>query len=79
MTQPVPSPTVLAVDTAQERCAVALRVAGATAVTRTLAEPKGHAEALLPLIGEVLAQANLQYRDVHLLAATTGQIGRAHV
>ena len=72
MTQPVPSPTVLAVDTAQERCAVALRVAGATAVTRTLAEPKGHAEALLPLIGEVLAQANLQYRDVHLLAATTG-------
>jgi tRNA threonylcarbamoyladenosine biosynthesis protein TsaB len=60
------------VDTAQECCAVAVRAAGATVASRTLAQPKGHAEALLPLIAEVLGQAHVQYRDLHLLAATTG-------
>lgn len=51
---------------------MAVRIAGVTAASRTLTEPKGHAEALLPLIAEVLGQAHVQYRDLHLLAATTG-------
>jgi tRNA threonylcarbamoyladenosine biosynthesis protein TsaB len=67
-----PFPVVLAIDTAQEQCAVALRVAGRTAATRTLPEPKGHAEALLPLVAAVLAEAGMAYANLQLLAATTG-------
>lgn len=75
----VPSPAsplsalnVLAVDVAQERCAVAVRAGGRTVATRTLTEARGHAEALLPLLAQVLADAGMHYRDLHLLAATTG-------
>lgn len=72
MTPSTPFLTVLAIDTAQEHCAVAVRVAGRTAAARKRTEDKGHAEALLPLIADVLAEAGQTYANVQLLAATTG-------
>lgn len=72
MASPISALNVLAIDTAQERCAVAVRAGGRTVATRTLTEPKGHAEALLPLLAQVLADANLAYGELQLLAATTG-------
>ena len=72
MASPISALNVLAIDTAQERCAVVVRAGGRTVATRTLTEPKGHAEALLPLLAQVLADAGLTYGDLQLLAATTG-------
>lgn len=63
---------VLAIDSAQERCAVAVRAAGRTVAQRVLTGGKGHAEAVLPLVAETLAAAGVGYGDLQLLAATTG-------
>jgi tRNA threonylcarbamoyl adenosine modification protein YeaZ len=66
---------VLALDTAAENCAVALAESGdglSVLARRSEAIGRGHAERLMPMIGEVLAEAGLTYADLARIAVTTG-------
>ena len=65
---------VLAIDTALEACSVAvLDIAQPQAmVHETLPMARGHAEALMPLIGRVVQKSGLQYEEFDRIAVTVG-------
>jgi tRNA threonylcarbamoyladenosine biosynthesis protein TsaB len=63
---------ILAFDTSVAACSVAL-CRGETVLARAGAlMERGQAEALVPMIEDVMAQANLAYRDLDRLAVTIG-------
>lgn len=62
---------VLALDTALMSCGVAV-VAGDAVARRVEARQRGHAERLMPMIGETLAAAALDFTDIDLIAVTVG-------
>jgi tRNA threonylcarbamoyladenosine biosynthesis protein TsaB len=62
---------LLAIETATECCSVAL-IAGAQLHQRSEIAPRRHAELLLPMCEEVLAEAGLARRDVNVLAVGQG-------
>ena len=66
---------ILAIDTAGDNCAVALAQTGNglnVLARRVAAVGRGHAERLMPMIGEALAEADLAYGDLERIAVTTG-------
>jgi tRNA threonylcarbamoyl adenosine modification protein YeaZ len=66
---------ILALDTAGDNCAVALARTGdgsSLLARRCEAIGRGHAERLMPMIGEALAEAGLTYADLERIAVTTG-------
>ncbi len=66
---------ILALDTSMGACSAAvLRRDGAAQVlfARQEVMARGHAEALLPMVAEVLAEAGLAAGEIDLIAATTG-------
>lgn len=66
---------ILALDTSMGFCSAAvLRTAGSgqTRVLREAEMLRGHAEALMPMVEAVLAEANLRPRDLDTIAATQG-------
>jgi tRNA threonylcarbamoyl adenosine modification protein YeaZ len=62
----------LAVDTALGACSVAITADGATRAHRWVAMPRGHAEALAPMVDEAMGEAGLAFADLDRLAVTTG-------
>ncbi|MDZ3835987.1 MAG: tRNA (adenosine(37)-N6)-threonylcarbamoyltransferase complex dimerization subunit type 1 TsaB [Rhodospirillales bacterium] len=62
---------ILAIETSAAACSAALWSDG---VVRERTEPmtRGHAERLVPLIGEVLAEAEAAYAQLELIAVTVG-------
>jgi tRNA threonylcarbamoyladenosine biosynthesis protein TsaB len=67
---------LLAFDTAGPECAAAL-ADGASGAPRIVARRserigRGHAEALMPMVDEVLAEAGVDYADLRRIAVTTG-------
>ncbi len=62
---------LLALDTATERCSVALRVDGQT-IERSIELPRGHADLVLPMVEEVLKEGGLQLRDLDGIAYGRG-------
>lgn len=62
---------LLALDTATERCSVALQVDDEVRV-REAVTPRGHAELILPMIADVLREAGVQLRDLDALAYGRG-------
>ena len=74
MTAGQTSGPLLAIDTAFEHCSAGLYDL-ATGFMLASAEPvigKGHAERLMGIIGDVLAEAGLRYGDLSRLAVTVG-------
>jgi len=62
---------ILALDTATSSCSVALWAEGVKAC-RAKAMERGHAEALMPMVVEVMAETGVAFRDVDLMAVTVG-------
>lgn len=63
---------LLAIDTSEETCSVALLCASDVLAAKAERLGRGHAERLLPLIDECLAAASLSYDDLSKVAVTTG-------
>jgi tRNA threonylcarbamoyladenosine biosynthesis protein TsaB len=62
---------LLAIDTATEQCSVAIRIAGETLERRVLTS-RSHAEMLLPMIEEIMAEAGCALADLDGLAFGRG-------
>ncbi|TNE67114.1 MAG: tRNA (adenosine(37)-N6)-threonylcarbamoyltransferase complex dimerization subunit type 1 TsaB [Alphaproteobacteria bacterium] len=62
---------VLAIDTSEACCSAAL-VSGRALASRVEPIGRGHAERLLPLIDELMAEAGLAFGDLDRIAVTTG-------
>lgn len=62
---------VLAIDTATERCSVALRVGGRS-IERALDTARGHADIVLPMVEEVLREAGLTLKELDGIAYGRG-------
>ncbi len=65
-------PAVLAFDSAGAGCSAAVWRGGAVAARRHAAMTRGQAEALMPMIAAVLAEAALEVGALDLIAVTTG-------
>ena len=63
---------VLALDTATTACSAALMRGGAVRARRHAAMTRGHAEALMPMIEDVMAEAGEAYANLDLIATTVG-------
>ena len=63
---------LLAFDTAAGACSAAVWGGGAVVARRYQRRARGHAEALMPMIEAVLAEADLDYADLDALAVTRG-------
>lgn len=62
----------LAVDTALGACSVAITSGGTALARHWVAMPRGHAEALAPMVGLAMAEAGLGFADLDRLGVTTG-------
>lgn len=62
---------LLAIDTATERCSVALRLDGRT-IERASEQPRGHADLILPMVESVLQEAGLRLTDLDGIAYGRG-------
>lgn len=62
---------VLALDTASEACSAAVLVDGRL-VTRSVAIGRGHAEVLMPMVAEAMAEAAVSFDDLSRIVVTTG-------
>lgn len=63
---------ILALDAATTACSAAVRVDGSLAAHRFEEMDRGQSERLNPMIGEVMAETGLGFRDLGLVAVTTG-------
>src|SRR6187455_2235246 len=64
---------VLAIDTALESCSAAvLDTANGKVTSEALPMLRGHAEALMPLIGRVMKQSDMAFSALDRIAVTTG-------
>lgn len=65
---------ILAIDTALEACSAGVldSQTGATAGMESQPMKRGHAEALMPLIGRVMKQAGVTFLELDRIAVTTG-------
>lgn len=62
---------ILAIDTSAAQCAVAL-VGDIATASRSESMTRGHAEALFPMIDDVLAELSVDFRDLTRIAVCTG-------
>lgn len=73
LSQSAPGPArLLAIDTACSACSVALWADGAVIASRFCEMARGHAEALLPMITEVMEEAETGFSALDLIAVTIG-------
>jgi tRNA threonylcarbamoyladenosine biosynthesis protein TsaB len=63
---------VLGIETSTAVCAAGLFIEGKPEIERSLIESHVHSEKLLTLVQEVVAEASLSLRDVHVVAISSG-------
>ena len=66
------SPRVLGLDTAMSACSAALCEGDRVLANRRVVMERGHAEALMPMVRDVLEAADCAFRDLDLIAVTNG-------
>ncbi len=66
---------VLAIDTSTEMCSAAVLLASGDCVLRATLTDRGHAELILPMVDEALAESGLTLRDLDGLAFGRGPGG----
>lgn len=66
------NPILLAIDTCEGTCSAALVQAGEALARRMERIGRGHAERLLPMISELMAEAGIGYGDLGRVAVATG-------
>lgn len=66
------TPILLACDTTQSACSVAVKIGAAEARQNMLEMARGHAEALMPLMQDFMAAEGLAMADLTHLAVTVG-------
>ncbi len=66
---------VLGLDSATEACSAAVLHDGTVAARRFETMQRGHAEVLMPLVRDVMRDANMTFGDIDLIAATVGPGG----
>lgn len=64
--------TILAFDTSGNACSAAVRRGSETVARRFAPMERGHAEALMPMVMAVLAEAGLGFDDLDAVAVTVG-------
>jgi tRNA threonylcarbamoyladenosine biosynthesis protein TsaB len=69
---PAEPPLILAFDTSAARCAAALVSGGRVLAARDEATERGHAERLLPMLEEALAEAGVGWSGLDGIAVCTG-------
>ena len=67
-----PVAPLLAIDGAGAACSVALAAGGEIRAARSARLARGHAEILMPMIADVLAEAGSFYREIGCFAVTVG-------
>jgi len=65
-------PNILAFDTATNACSAALWSAGGVIASRHEDMGRGHAERLMPMVGEVMADVGMDSAALDLIAVTVG-------
>lgn len=65
-------PKILAIDTSNGACSAAFRDGDAPGPSRFEVMTRGHAERLMPMIDEVMAEAGIAPETLDLIAVTTG-------
>jgi tRNA threonylcarbamoyladenosine biosynthesis protein TsaB len=63
---------LLAIDCATNACSAALCLDGAPGPHRHALMRRGHGEALMPMVAEIMSEAGLNFTDLQAIAATTG-------
>ncbi len=63
---------ILAFDCAGAQCAAAIVADGRTLAEKRIASDRGHAQLLMPLLVELVAEAGLRFGDIDRFAVTTG-------
>jgi tRNA threonylcarbamoyladenosine biosynthesis protein TsaB len=63
---------ILAIDTATGACSAALMDNDVVVAHRFVVMARGHAEALLPMVEAVMAEAGVAYKEIDLIATTVG-------
>lgn len=71
----MPDITLLAIDCAGNACSAALWLDGGPGPRRFVAMRHGHGEAIMPMIGEVMAEAETGFGQLDAIAATVGPGG----
>lgn len=75
MSAPVPALNVLAIDTSTELCSAAVVTRDGRSILRSMLTERSHADLILPMIDEVLAEARLRLQDLDGLAFGRGPGG----
>jgi tRNA threonylcarbamoyladenosine biosynthesis protein TsaB len=75
MTAPAAGLRVLAIDTSTEMCSAAVLLPNGDLMLRSTLTERSHADLILPMIDEVLAEAGLKLRDLDGLAFGRGPGG----
>ena len=75
MTDPVPTLNVLAIDTSTELCSAAALTRDGRSFLRSTLTERSHAELILPMVDEVLADAQMTLHDLDGLAFGRGPGG----
>lgn len=63
---------LLAVECATDACSAALLVGGGPGPHRSRPMRRGHAEALMPMVRDIMDEADLAFMDLDAIAVTTG-------
>jgi tRNA threonylcarbamoyladenosine biosynthesis protein TsaB len=63
---------LLAIDCATSACSAALWLDGESGPARRAIMQRGHAEKLMPMVSEIMAEAALDFTDLQAIAVTTG-------